>query len=133
MTASTYPTDYTAAHLEGVVLVISAIEDQAVDEQVSADAKQQGLPVNVVDKPSLSNFIIPAVIDRSPIVMAVSSGGQSPVLARLLRGKLESMIPASYGRLGQLAGRFREQVKARFETLNQRRVLLGISAAGAGG
>ncbi|MBN3564184.1 siroheme synthase CysG [Aliamphritea spongicola] len=117
-----YPTDYTAAHLEGVVLVISAIEDQAVDEQVSADAKQQGLPVNVVDKPSLSNFIIPAVIDRSPIVMAVSSGGQSPVLARLLRGKLESMIPASYGRLGQLAGRFREQVKARFETLNQRRV-----------
>ncbi|WP_315982432.1 NAD(P)-dependent oxidoreductase [Aliamphritea spongicola] len=81
-----YPTDYTAAHLEGVVLVISAIEDQAVDEQVSADAKQQGLPVNVVDKPSLSNFIIPAVIDRSPIVMAVSSGGQSPVLARLLRG-----------------------------------------------
>ncbi len=117
-----YPAEYTAAHLEGVVLVISAIEDQRIDEQVSADARQQGLPVNVVDKPALSNFIIPAVIDRSPIVMAVSSGGQSPVLARLLRGKLESMIPASYGRLGQLAGRFRERVKARFETLNQRRV-----------
>ncbi|WP_261843735.1 siroheme synthase CysG [Aliamphritea ceti] len=116
------PAEYCSAHLKGVVLVISAIEDQHVDEQVSADAKQLGLPVNVVDKPALSNFIIPAVIDRSPIVMAVSSGGQSPVLARLLRGKLESMIPASYGRLGQLAGRFREQVKARFSTLNQRRV-----------
>jgi len=55
------------------------------------------------------------------VVIAVSSGGQSPVLARLLRGKLESMIPASYGRLGHLVGRFREQVKDRFKTINQRR------------
>ena len=117
-----YSDDYQAKHLEGVILVISAAEIQTLDELVSADAKQLGLPVNVVDKPALSNFIIPAVIDRSPIVIAVSSGGQSPVLARLLRGKLESMIPASYGRLGQLAGKFRDQVKARFSTLNQRRV-----------
>jgi len=112
---------YSPDYLSDVALVIAATDNSAVNIQVSEDAKQQGLPINVVDNPSLSSFIFPAVIDRSPVVIAVSSGGQSPVLARLLRGKLESMIPASYGRLGHLVGRFREQVKDRFKTINQRR------------
>lgn len=113
--------DYRRDYLSDVALVVAATDNGAVNVQVSDDAKQQGLPINVVDNPALSSFIIPAVIDRSPVVIAVSSGGQSPVLARLLRGKLESMIPASYGRLGNLVGRFREQVKDRFKTINQRR------------
>jgi len=112
---------YSSEYLSGVTLVIAATNNSAVNIQVSEDGKQRGLPINVVDNPDLSSFIIPAVIDRSPVVIAVSSGGQSPVLARLLRGKIESMIPASYGRLGRLVGRFREQVKARFGTINQRR------------
>jgi uroporphyrin-III C-methyltransferase / precorrin-2 dehydrogenase / sirohydrochlorin ferrochelatase len=114
-------TIYSADYLTGAVLVIAATDNSAVNSQISADAKAIGLPVNVVDNPALSSFIFPAVIDRSPLVIAVSSGGKSPVLARLLRGKLESMIPASYGRLSSLVGRFREQVKARFKTINQRR------------
>jgi uroporphyrin-III C-methyltransferase / precorrin-2 dehydrogenase / sirohydrochlorin ferrochelatase len=112
---------YKPEYLNDVILVIAGTDNSAVNIQVSEDGKKQGLPTNIVDNPSLSSFIFPAVIDRSPIVIAVSSGGQSPVLARLLRGKLESMIPASYGRLGHLAGRFREQVKDRFKTINQRR------------
>ncbi len=112
---------YSSEYLTDVTLVIAATDNGAVNIQVSEDAKQRGLPINVVDNPGLSSFIIPAVIDRSPVVIAVSSGGQSPVLARLLRGKIESVIPASYGRLGSLVGRFREQVKARFGTINQRR------------
>lgn len=116
-----HPVVYRRDYLTDVTLVIAATDDAAVNIQVSDDAKQKGLPINVVDNPSLSSFIFPAVIDRSPVVIAVSSGGQSPVLARLLRGKLESVIPASYGRLGSLVGRFREQVKERFKTINQRR------------
>jgi len=112
---------YSSEYLSDVTLVIAATDNSAVNIQVSEDGKQRGLPINVVDNPGLSSFIIPAVIDRSPVVIAVSSGGQSPVLARLLRGKIESIIPASYGRLGSLVGRFREQVKARFSTINQRR------------
>lgn len=112
---------YSPEHLAGVSLVIAATDNFDVNVSVSEDAKKLNLPVNVVDNPALSTFIVPAVIDRSPIVIAVSSGGQSPVLARLLRGKIESVIPASYGRLGNLVGSFRDQVKARFKTINQRR------------
>jgi len=112
---------YSPDYLSEVALVIAATDDFNVNVKVSEDAKQQNLPINVVDNPDLSSFIFPAVIDRSPVVIAVSSGGQSPVLARLLRGKLESTIPASYGRLAGLVGRFRDQVKARFSTINERR------------
>lgn len=112
---------YSADYLSDVALVIAATDRAEVNVKVSEDAKQMGLPINVVDHPDLSSFIFPAVIDRSPVVVAVSSGGQSPVLARLLRGKLESMIPASYGRLAHLVGRFRDQVKQRFGTINERR------------
>lgn len=112
---------YSADYLSDVALVIAATDRAEVNIKVSEDAKQMGLPINVVDHPDLSSFIFPAVIDRSPVVVAVSSGGQSPVLARLLRGKLESMIPASYGRLAHLVGRFRAQVKQRFGSINERR------------
>lgn len=112
---------YSADYLSDVALVIAGTDKPEVNIKVSEDAKQLGLPINVVDHPDLSSFIFPAVIDRSPVVVAVSSGGQSPVLARLLRGKLESMIPASYGRLADLVGRFRNQVKQRFDSINERR------------
>ncbi|MDX1694255.1 MAG: siroheme synthase CysG [Ketobacteraceae bacterium] len=113
---------YETADLDGVGLVIAATDNNDVNQQVSRDAKARALPVNVVDNPALCTFILPAIIDRSPIVIGVSSGGQSPVLARLVRSKLESTIPASYGRLGQLVGRFRDAVKQKFRDVNQRRI-----------
>jgi uroporphyrin-III C-methyltransferase/precorrin-2 dehydrogenase/sirohydrochlorin ferrochelatase len=89
---------------------------------VHFDASEQNVPVNVVDTPALCTFVFPAIVDRSPIVIGISSAGRSPVLARLLRAKLESWIPTGYGRLGQLVGRFRDRVKARFGSVEERRL-----------
>jgi uroporphyrin-III C-methyltransferase/precorrin-2 dehydrogenase/sirohydrochlorin ferrochelatase len=105
----------------GAVLVVAGTSDAAVNRQVAAEADARGTPVNVVDSPDFGSFIVPSVIDRSPVVVAVSSGGASPVLARLIRTRLESLIPAAYGRLGELASRFRERVKATFEDPADRR------------
>jgi len=98
-------------HLGEAVLVIAATDDRAVNEQVSVAAKKLRIPVNVVDNPDLCSFIMPSVIDRSPLVIAISSGGTSPVLARVMRAKLETFIPAAYGRLAHFAASFRDQVK----------------------
>lgn len=97
--------------LTGMALAIAATDDTAVNQRVSELARQRGIPVNVVDHPELCSFILPSIIDRSPVIAAISTGGASPVLARLLRARLETLIPASYGRLADLAARFRDQVK----------------------
>ncbi len=100
--------------LDAGVLVIAATDDQAINRQVSELARVRNLPVNVVDQPELCTFIMPSIIDRSPVQVAVSTGGASPVLARLLRARLESYVPAAYGRLAKLVESFRDQVKRRF-------------------
>jgi uroporphyrin-III C-methyltransferase / precorrin-2 dehydrogenase / sirohydrochlorin ferrochelatase len=107
--------------LEGCVLAIAATDDADVNRRVSELAKARRIPVNVVDHPELCSFIVPSIIDRSPVVAAVSTGGASPVLARLIRTRLESLIPASYGRLAVLMAQFRDRVKARFSQVNRRR------------
>ena len=113
---------YAADHLAGHCLVIAATDDDEVNETVSHDAQALGLPVNAVDAPKLCTVIFPAIVDRSPLVIAISSGGDAPVLARLVRAKLESWIPATYGQLAQLAQRFRARVKTRFADLQARRI-----------
>ena len=112
---------FTADDVEGYKLVISATSLRSVNEQVFHAAQSRNIPVNVVDCPSLCSFIFPAIIDRSPIVAAISSGGSSPVLARLLRIKLEALIPPGYGSLARLADRFRQQVKQVISDGDQRR------------
>ncbi len=110
------PTD-----LSGCVLVIAATDNEAVNQQVSDIARGRNIPVNVVDNPRLCSFIMPAVIDRDPVQIAISTGGASPVLARLLRAKLESLIPGSYGRLASAMGEFRERVRETFPAMGERR------------
>ncbi len=102
-------------------LVISATDNPLVNESVAAAARQHGIAVNVVDSPKLSSFIFPSVIDRSPVIVAISTGGASPVLARLLRARLESLIPSSYGKLAALAERFRSRVKTEIQDSRLRR------------
>ncbi|GGC00989.1 siroheme synthase [Marinobacterium zhoushanense] len=113
--------EYHPALMDEAALVVAATDDQALNERVHYDAVARSLPVNVVDNPALCTFVFPAIVDRSPIVIGVSSGGQSPVLARLLRAKLETLIPTGYSRLGRLVGGFRDRVKARFTSVNERR------------
>jgi len=97
--------------LEGKDAVIVVEEDVAAARQVADAARARHIPVNVADKPALCSFILPSIIDRSPIMVAVSSGGESPVLARMLRARLETMIPAAYGRLSALASRYKTRVR----------------------
>ncbi|MNF31217.1 Siroheme synthase [compost metagenome] len=112
---------YQEGDLEGCQLIIAATDDPALNAQLSADAQRRCVPVNVVDAPALCSVIFPAIVDRSPLVVAVSSGGDAPVLARLIRAKLETWIPSAYGELAGLAARFRHQVKGLFPDVTQRR------------
>ncbi len=102
-------------------LVIAATDDQPLNRQVAEEAEAAGILVNVVDQPELCSFIMPSIIDRDPVQVAVSTGGASPVLARLLRGRLESTIPAAYGQLARLADEFRQEVQTRVADVNCRR------------
>lgn len=105
----------------GARLVIAATDDRAVNRRIAELAGEQDIPVNVADDPGACTFLLPSVIDRDPVVVAVSTGKASPVLARLLRARLESLIPAGYGRLGELCARYRDRVKARFSDERDRR------------
>lgn len=114
--------EYQVKDLDNKTLVIAATDDRPLNKTVSEHAQDRQIPVNVVDDPPLCSFILPAIIDRSPIVLAVSSGGQSPVLARRLRSKIETIVPAAYGELADLVGGFRDKVKARFSDIDDRRL-----------
>jgi len=113
---------YETGDLAGCVLVIAATDDEPLNARVSREAGERSLPVNVVDAPALCSVIFPAIVDRSPLMVAVSSGGDAPVLTRLMRARLETLIPSAYGRLAGLAQKFRSAVKQRFADVQQRRV-----------
>lgn len=113
--------DFCAEFLDGIALVVAATGKDVDDRAVARAARQRNIPVNVVDRPELSTFIIPAVVDRDPVLVAVSSGGEAPVLARNLRAAIERLLPARIGRLARFAGRFRSAVKARISDPAARR------------
>jgi uroporphyrin-III C-methyltransferase/precorrin-2 dehydrogenase/sirohydrochlorin ferrochelatase len=113
---------FESLDVDGFRLVVSATDRREVNAAVSAAAERAGVPVNVVDCPELCSFVFPAVVDRSPVVVAVSTGGASPVLARLIRAQLERAIPAAYGRLAELAEKFRSRVKAAVREPSRRRL-----------
>ncbi len=109
------------ADIEGMRLVIAATDDREVNRRIAMLANTRGIPVNVADQPEDCTFIMPSIIDRSPVVVAVSTGSASPVLARMIRARLESLVPAGYGRLAELCADYRDKVKARFEQQRDRR------------
>ena len=112
---------FEVADLEATVLVVSATNHAEVNQAVYAAAQLRRLPVNVVDCPDLCSFIFPAIIDRSPLVIAVSSGGASPVLARTVRAQLELLFPKAYGQLASFAESRRAITKSRVEDPSKRR------------
>jgi uroporphyrin-III C-methyltransferase / precorrin-2 dehydrogenase / sirohydrochlorin ferrochelatase len=130
--------NYRASHfvpeqLDDVWLVIAATDDSALNARVRGAAEARRVFCNVVDQAELCSFQVPAVIDRSPLVIAISSGGQAPVLARQLRARIEALLDDSLGALAALMGRWRERVRARLPLVSARRRFLESLAAGAVG
>lgn len=112
---------YQSSDLHHKQLVFVATNDSSINTQVHAEAKSQQILVNVVDNIPLCQFITPSIVDRSPIVIAISSGGVAPVLLRYLRQKLESLIPQKISLLGQFSEKFRELVKQKLASVTARR------------
>ncbi len=113
--------EFNDALLDASWLVIAATDDNDVNQRVSDAAEARRIFCNVVDAPKEASFIMPSIIDRSPLMVAVSSGGTSPVLARLLREKLEAVLPQHLGQLAGYAGKLRERVKTHFDNVGERR------------
>jgi len=101
--------------------VVAATDDPEVNTAVADQAKLKAIPVNVVTDSSLSDFSFPSVIDRNPLTIAVSSGSASPLLARLLGERIDSLIPASYGMLASLIGEYRSKVREKFKAIDDRK------------
>ncbi|WP_239006596.1 siroheme synthase CysG [Lelliottia sp. RWM.1] len=113
--------EFEESQLDHVVLVIAATEDRALNQRVSDAAHARHRLVNVVDDQPLCSFIFPSIVDRSPLIVAISSGGTAPVLARLLREKIEALLPTSLGRVAEKASDWRNHLKARLTSVTERR------------
>ncbi len=111
-------------------VIIAATDDSSVNSSISSIAHDKRIPVNVIDSPDLSSFIMPSIVDRSPVIIAVSSAGKAPVLARIIRAKLETVIPNAYGTLAEIAGEYRHQVKERFLKIKDRRAFWEATFSG---
>lgn len=107
------PRAFQPDDLDGVVLAIAATDDPQVNAQVSREAQRRGLLVNVVDDPAACNFIVPSVLRRGDLVIAVSTSGRSPALARNIRQKLEQQFPPEYGAFLDLISQVRQELAAR--------------------
>ncbi len=107
--------------VRGFRIVIAATDHDAVNRLVFEECERHAIPVNVADQPDLCSFILPSIVERGPITIAVSTGGRSPILARLLKARLETLIPAGFGVLADLLGRYRQRVKNRFAELDERK------------
>jgi uroporphyrin-III C-methyltransferase / precorrin-2 dehydrogenase / sirohydrochlorin ferrochelatase len=113
--------DPNPADFIGGELCFIAAEDERLSLAAREAAKGAGALVNVADRPSLCDFIMPSIVDRSPLIIAISTGGGSPILARMLRARLESLFPAAYGRVARLAMSLRERAAEAIPSPTMRR------------
>ena len=112
---------YEPGHLDGKNLVIAATNNSKVNRAAHREAESLNIFVNVVDQPELCSYITPAILDRSPMIVAISSSGSAPILVRMLREQIEKILPSGYGRLADFSLKFRDHVKARVKGLRNRR------------
>ncbi|MDP5072156.1 MAG: SAM-dependent methyltransferase, partial [Congregibacter sp.] len=113
--------EYAPGDLADAIMVIAATPDRQVNEAVHNEARERRIPVNVVDSPDLCSFIFPAIVDRSPLTVAISSSGASPVLARSIRSRIEAMLPAATADLARFAQLHRDRIRDVGETEEERR------------
>jgi uroporphyrin-III C-methyltransferase / precorrin-2 dehydrogenase / sirohydrochlorin ferrochelatase len=112
--------EFNESDLSSATLVVAATDDATVNKNVSNYCSAHGIPVNVVDQPHLCTFIMPSIVDRSPIVVAISSGGSSPILTRKIKELNETMIPGRIDKLAEMLGSYRESVKNQISSFSDR-------------
>jgi len=113
--------NYKAGYIDNCNLVIAATDNTKVNQNVAAEAAKFKLLTNVVDQPELCTYITPSIIDRAPILIAMSSSGSAPILLRMLREQIEKTLPDGYGKLADFSLKFRDHVKARIKGIRNRR------------
>nr|AFI78674.1 siroheme synthase [uncultured bacterium ws085G8] len=114
-------TGVNAADLDGCMIVFGCDEDDSLNQNLRKLAHEAGIPVNVSDKTEDCDFIMPALVDRTPLLIAISSGGTSPLLVRMLKARFETTIPAAYGKLAEFAGSYRDRIKKLIPNMTRRR------------
>ncbi len=116
--------EYTVSILDkySFSFVIAATNDETLNTQIASDASQRNILVNVVDRPEICDFIFPSILERGPVTVSVSTGGASPVLARMLRTKLETLIPGGYGKLAKIVSENRIKVREKFKNFKSNRI-----------
>lgn len=115
---------YAAQDLDGMTLVVAATDDRKVNAQVGADARRAGILVSVVDDPRQSDFIVPAVVRRGDLLLAISTGGRSPALAGHLRRELDLLVPDDWEVLAKLLGAARARVQATVDDPERRQEMM---------
>jgi uroporphyrin-III C-methyltransferase/precorrin-2 dehydrogenase/sirohydrochlorin ferrochelatase len=115
------PHEPRAEDLKDCALVYCAAEDIEENRKARALARAAGVPCNVVDMPELCDFTMPSIVDRSPVVIAISTAGASPILGRMIKARLETLLPAAYGRIAAFVGRQRKKVAGRIKDFERRR------------
>ena len=113
--------NYQTGHFSQINIVIAATDDNLINEAVAEESRSLHILTNVVDQPDLCTYITPAIIDRSPMIIALTSSGSAPILVRMLREQIEKTLPQGYGKLADFCYKFRDHVKARVKGLRNRR------------
>jgi uroporphyrin-III C-methyltransferase/precorrin-2 dehydrogenase/sirohydrochlorin ferrochelatase len=111
----------SADDIDSCIVAFGASEDDAINQELCDLAHAAGVPVNISDDTDRCDFIMPSLVDRSPLLVAIGSGGTSPLLTRMLKARFETSIPAAYGRLAEFAGEYRDRVKAAIPNMTRRR------------
>jgi uroporphyrin-III C-methyltransferase/precorrin-2 dehydrogenase/sirohydrochlorin ferrochelatase len=121
---------FDPALLDGVAIAIGADAPEADLRALAAEAQRRGIPVNIVDRSALCSFVMPAIVDRDPITVAISTGGAAPTLARMIRQKIEAVLPPRIGALAALAGRFQAAIRRALPDVAARRRFLDAALTG---
>jgi uroporphyrin-III C-methyltransferase/precorrin-2 dehydrogenase/sirohydrochlorin ferrochelatase len=110
-----------AEDLQGCMIAFGCSDDDSLNQHLRELAGRAGIMVNVTDKTEDCDFIMPAVVDRTPLLIAISSGGTSPLVVRMLKARFETTIPAAYGALAEFAGKYRDRIKKLIPNMTRRR------------
>lgn len=116
--------EYSTGDLNGVALVFAATNNESINQKIFKDAEKHNIPVNVVDNPSLCNFIVPSIVKKDPILIAISTSGVLPFLSKRLRKDIAESITRDYVRYADIVGRLRKQLIMKVQDKKLRQIIM---------